>query len=214
MSESKALAFATLLNFESRRERFLIVIKKINENNNKIDNEILSQYVEFQDIFLKMKAHKFSKHDFHDYVIEILSSRDFFFDLIYNLSTTKLKILKNYINKYMKKSVIIKFVSSAKIFIFFVKKTNDKLRLCVNYEDLNEIIIKNRYSLFFNNENLNKLFKTRIFIKLNVKDVFYCIRIRKNKPNEKRHSNVDLIIINIVSCFLNQQIHRSHFKFI
>jgi hypothetical protein len=70
-------------------------------------------------------------------------------------------------------------VSSAKALILFVKKTNDKLRLCVNYKDLNEIIIKNRWSLFFINENLNKLFEARIFIKLNVKDVFHRIRIRK-----------------------------------
>jgi hypothetical protein len=143
LSKSKAFAFATLFNFESKRKRFLIVIEKINENNNKINNEILFQYVAFQNIFFEIKAHKFSKHDFHDYVIEILSNRDSFFDFIYNLSTTKLKILKNYIDEYMKKNFIIKFVSSAKVFILFVKKTNDKLCLCVNYKNLNEIIIKN-----------------------------------------------------------------------
>ncbi len=79
----------------------------------------------------------------------------------------------------MKKNFITEFVSSAKILILFVKKTNDKLRLCVDYKELNEIIIKNRYSLFFINENLNKLFETKIFIKLNVKDVFHRIKIRK-----------------------------------
>jgi hypothetical protein len=126
-----------------------------------------------------MKAHKFSKQDFHDHVIEILSSCDFFFDLIYNLSTTKLKILKNYIDEYIKKNFIIKFVSFAKILIFFVKKTNDKFRLCVNYKDLNEIIIKNRHLLFFINENLNKLFDAKIFIKLNVKNIFHRICIQK-----------------------------------
>ncbi len=179
LSKSEAFAFATLFNFESKRKRFLIVIKKINENNNRINNEISSQYVAFQDIFFEIKAHKLSKRDFHDHVIEISSNRDFFFDFIYNLSTTKLKILKNYIDEYMKKSFIIKFVSFAKVFILFVKKTNEKFRLCVNYKDLNEIIIKNRYSLFFINENLNRLFEAKIFIKLNVKDVFHRIRIRK-----------------------------------
>jgi hypothetical protein len=177
--KSKAFAFATLFNLELRKERLLIVIKKINENNNKINNEISSQYVTFQDIFFEMKTHKFSKHDFHDHVIEILSNRDFFFDSIYNLSATKLKILKNYIDEYMKKNFIIEFVSFVEVFIFFIKKTNDKLRLCVNYKDLNEIIIKNRYSLFFINENLNKLFEAKIFIKVNVKNVFHRIRVRE-----------------------------------
>jgi hypothetical protein len=179
LSKSKAFAFATLLNLESKRKRLLIVIEKTNENNNKINNEISFQYVVFQNIFFEIKTHKFSKHDFHDHVIEILSNRDFFFDFIYNLSTTKLKIFKNYIDEYMKKNFIIEFVSFAKALILFVKKTNDKLRLCVNYKELNEIIIKNRYSLSFINENLNRLFEARIFIKLNVKDVFHRIRIRK-----------------------------------
>jgi hypothetical protein len=177
--KSKAFAFATLFNFESKRKRFLIVIEKIKKNNNKINNEISSQYVAFQDIFFEIKAHKLSKHDFHDHVIKILSNRDPFFDLIFNLSMTKLKILKNYIDEYMKMNFIIKFVLFAKILILFVKKTNDKLRLCVNYKNLNKIIIKNWYSLFFINENLNKLFEAKIFIKLNVKDVFHRICIRE-----------------------------------
>ncbi len=143
LSKSETFAFATLFNFESKRKRLLIVIEKINENNNKISNEISSQYIAFQDIFCEIKAHKFSKHYFHDHVIEILSNRDSFFDFIYNLSTTKLKILKNYIDEYMKKSFIFEFVLFAKVLILFVKKRNDKLRLCVNYKDLNEIIIKN-----------------------------------------------------------------------
>jgi hypothetical protein len=47
LSKSEAFAFATLFNFESKKKRFLIVIEKINENNNKINNEISSQYVAF-----------------------------------------------------------------------------------------------------------------------------------------------------------------------
>jgi hypothetical protein len=200
--QSKAFAFAILFSVDSKKKRFLIVIQKANENNDKINNEISSQYFAFQNIFSEEKTHKFFEHDLHDHVIEILSNRDFFFDSIYNLSATKLKILKNYINEYMKKNFIIEFVSSAKVFILFVKKTNDKLRLCVNYKELNEIIIKNRYSLFFINENLNKLFETKIFIKLNVKNVFHRIRVRK-KTNEKRHLNVVSIIINTEWCSLN-----------
>jgi hypothetical protein len=177
--ESKTFAFAILFNVDFERERLSIVIQKANENNDKISNEISSQYFAFQNIFFEIKAHKFFEHDFHDHVIEILSNRDSLFDSIYNLSATKLKILKNYIDEYMKKNFITEFVSSAKVLILFVKKTNDKLRLCVDYKELNEIIIKNRYSLFFINENLNRLFETKIFIKLNVRDAFHRIKIRK-----------------------------------
>ncbi len=70
LSKSEAFKFATLFNFESRRERLLIVIKKTNENNNKISNEISFQYVAFQDIFSEMKA-----HNFLNMIFNITSSR-------------------------------------------------------------------------------------------------------------------------------------------
>jgi hypothetical protein len=133
--ESKAFAFAILLNLNSRRERVLIVIQKMNENNDTINNEISSQYFAFQDIFFEAETHKLLEHDSHDHVIETLSSRNSFFDLIYNLSATKLKILKDYIDEYMKKNFIIEFVSFAKVLILFVKKIDEKLRLCVNCQN-------------------------------------------------------------------------------
>ncbi len=127
-----------------------------------------------------MNAHKLFKHNSQDHAIETFFDREFFFDSIYNLFVAKLKILKTYIDEYMKKKFIIEFVSFTRIFIFFVKKSNDKLRLCVNYHELNEIIIKNRYSLFLINENLNKLFETKIFLKLNVRNVFHRIHIKND----------------------------------
>ena len=57
--------------------------------------------------------------------------RESLFDSIYNLSAAELKILKTYIDEYMKKKFITKFVSSANVFIFFVKKFDDNLCLCV-----------------------------------------------------------------------------------
>ena len=58
-------------------------------------------------------------------------------------------------------------------------KKNDELRLYIDYRDLNAIIIKNRYlfSLIF--ETLNRLCELKIFIKLNLKNVYYifCIKI-------------------------------------
>ncbi len=127
-----------------------------------------------------MNAHKLSEHDFQNHVIKSLSNREFFFDLIYNLFVAELKILKIYIDEYMKKKFIIEFVLFANVLILFVKKSNDKLCLYINYRDLNEIIINSRYSLFLINENLNKLFETKFFSKLNVRNVFHRICIKND----------------------------------
>ena len=60
----------------------------------------------------------------------------------------------------------------------FVAKKNESFRFCVDYCDLNVITIKNRYSLFFINETLNRLIDIRYFTKLNFKNAYYRIRIR------------------------------------
>ena len=64
--------------------------------------------------------------------------------------------------------------------ILFMFKKGGGLRLCVNYKDLNAIIIKNRHSLSLITETLNRLCETKRFIKLNLKNVYHRIRIKKS----------------------------------
>ena len=59
-----------------------------------------------------------------------------------------------------------------------MSKKNNELRLYINYRDLNAIIIKNRYFLFLIFETLNRLCELKIFIKLNLKNVYYKFRIK------------------------------------
>jgi len=60
-----------------------------------------------------------------------------------------------------------------------VKKAEEDLRFCVNYWDLNAIIIKNRYSLFLIFEILNRLSRVKIFIKLDIIAAFNRLHIRE-----------------------------------
>ena len=81
-------------------------------------------------------------------------------------------------NENLKKKFIKKSQSSTKYSILFVFKKNETLRLCVDYRKLNEIIIKNRYSLLNINELQNKLSKTIYFTKLNLKGAYNLIRMK------------------------------------
>ena len=56
-----------------------------------------------------------------------------------------------------------------------MKKFDDNLRLCVDYRELNEIIIKNKYLLLFFSEILKQFIKTRKFIKINIRNTYYRI---------------------------------------
>ena len=57
-------------------------------------------------------------------------------------------------------------------------KKNEELRLCVNYRGLNAIIIKNRYLLPLIIKTLDRLYEFKMFTKLNLKNVYYKIRIK------------------------------------
>ena len=64
----------------------------------------------------------------------------------------------------------------------FILKKNGKLRLIINYRQLNEITVKDRILLSFITEIKNRLHVAQWFITLNLKKRYYYIRIKaKNK---------------------------------
>ena len=64
--------------------------------------------------------------------------------------------------------------------MLFVFKKNNSLRLCVDYKKLNALIIKNRCSFSLINETLNRLVSVAYFIKLDLKNAYHRIKIRKS----------------------------------
>jgi len=53
------------------------------------------------------------------------------------------------------------------------------MRLYVNYKRLNKIIIKNRYPLLLVGELINRFSYAKIFIKLDICNIYYKIYIKK-----------------------------------
>jgi hypothetical protein len=49
----------------------------------------------------------------------------------------------------------------------------------MDYYRLNKVIIKNRYSLFFINKTLDRLTNTKMLTKVNLKNAYYYIQIKK-----------------------------------
>ena len=66
---------------------------------------------------------------------------------IYQLSSEKLQELQNYFNNNLQRKYIQYFTSKTKYSVIFVLKKNDKQQLCIDYQKLNTITWKNRYSL-------------------------------------------------------------------
>ncbi len=130
---------------------------------------------EYEDVFLIKNADKLSLHEEHDYAIKITAKS--LYESLYNLLNTKLVTLKQYLNNVLAKEWIKHFVNLTDAFILFILKKNDSLHLCMNYWNLNKITIKNRHLLSLISETLNRLSKIKQFTKLNLKNVYHCLRI-------------------------------------
>ena len=89
----------------------------------------------------------------------------------------KLKILRKYIDDNFAKKRIWHLIINVKTFVLFVFKNNEKFHLCVNYKNFNVITITIFFSIdiFF----LNRLIDVKYFTKLNFKNVYYRIKIKK-----------------------------------
>jgi len=68
---------------------------------------------------------------------------------------------------------IYKFINLVNILILFVLKSNNCLRLYIDYCNLNIIIIKNKYSLFLIEKTLDCLVNIIYFTKLDLKTIYY-----------------------------------------
>jgi len=90
-------------------------------------------------------------------------------------------VLREYINENLKKRYIRLSTLLTRYPILFVSKPNGKLRIYIDYRQLNAITVKNRYTLSLIYKMQNKIKKSKIFIKIDIKEGYYKIRIKKNK---------------------------------
>jgi hypothetical protein len=132
-----------------------------------LEIQISFQYFDFSEVFFERAVNTLLEHVSHNLIIDT-QEKNSLFDIIYNLFAEKLRIFRVYIEKNLEKEFITSFSSLVAIFILFTKKKDDELRLYVDYRDLNEITIKNRYSLLLIEEVMNRLVKVKIYIKLNI----------------------------------------------
>ncbi len=107
-----------------------------------------SKFKKFEDDF-SLKKNKILTHRKKnvDHVIKLKNDKQFFYESLYNLFNSELKTLRLYLDDALKRDIIKHLINSIETSILFVSKKNEKLRLCVDYRDLNKITRKNRYSL-------------------------------------------------------------------
>ena len=132
---------------------------------------------EFKDVFSTQEVGRLAPYEGYDYTIETIGEPPY--RPLYNLSNTKLAVLRNYLDDALAKGWIRYSTSPASAPILFVPKKDGGLRLYVDYRGLNKVIVKNRHPLLLISETLDRLSGAKVFIKLDLKDAYHRVRIKE-----------------------------------
>ena len=141
---------------------------------------ILVEYSDFSNVISSDSAAELLEHiGINDHPINLLDNKQPPYSPIYSLGLVELEKLKTYIKANLASSFIKSSKSHAVAPILFVRKKNGSLRLCVDYQGLNNLIIKNCYLLSLISESLNRLGCAKHFTQLDLTNTYHQMRIRK-----------------------------------
>lgn len=96
---------------------------------------------------MKLVAELLEHTKINDNAIGVVNSKQPAYRSIYNLKLMELEILKTFIKINLADSFIKSSKSLAGALIFFVWKLDKRFCLCVNYQGVNNLTIKNCYTL-------------------------------------------------------------------
>ncbi len=153
------------------------------QNLEDIKVKLSSKYQNFLDVFNQAQVDKLSSHRSYDHKIKLTNNVTFSKCWAYWMSFYKLQKIKEYLNENLSKS----FITSSKIsyfsLILFTLKINDDLRFCVDYQKLNVIIKRNRYSLSLIDEMIDKIVDCKHLTWLNIIFTFNKLRMHFDSEN-------------------------------
>ena len=109
--------------------------------------QLPSEYKEYQEMFEETVIMMLPEHQEWDHKIPLEDGKKPTHSSIYTLSAKKLEALRDYLDKNLAKEFIKLSTSPAGYLILFVLKKDGKLQLCVDYQRLNMITVKNCYLL-------------------------------------------------------------------
>ena len=94
------------------------------------------------------------------------------------MAPIELAELKLQLQKLLDKEFIRPDNLSWEALVLFLKKKDGTLQLCIDYKQLNKVIIKNKYSLSHINNLFDQLKRAKVFSKINLRFRYYQLRIK------------------------------------
>lgn len=144
----------------------------------KAPTKISPEYSNYAENFLFNHSIELPKNiGINEYIIELLEDKQLPYEPIYSLKPVELEILKIYIETHLKTGLIWLSKSPAGVFILFDQKLDESLCLCVNYQDLNNLTIKNWYLFRLIGKALERLGRAKCFTQLHLTNAYHKMRI-------------------------------------
>jgi len=146
----------------------------------KIDlSSIPEEYHKYADIFSKSKAKTLAPHYPYDLQIDLEKDSHPPVGTIYSLSKFEQEALKEFIDENLTNGFICLTLSPHRAPVLFSKKKDGSLWLCVDFRELNRITKKDQYPLPLISDLLDSPCKTRIYTKIDLRNVYHLVHIAK-----------------------------------
>jgi hypothetical protein len=97
----------------------------------------------------------------------------------YRMSTPELKELQMQLEELLKKGYIHPSVSPWDALVLFVRKKYGTIRLCIDFRQLNKVIINNKYPLPKIDDLFDQLKDAKIFSKIDLRSGYHQVRIKE-----------------------------------
>jgi len=110
-------------------------------------SQLPEEYHDFADVFSKTKAGKLAEHRPYDLKITLDEGSTPPFSPIYSLSQEELAALHKFIDKNLATGFIHPSHSPCGAPVLFIQNKDSSLRLCVDFQGLNQISKKDHYLL-------------------------------------------------------------------
>ena len=155
---------------------------------------------EYEDVF-QDELPGLPPHKDVDFVIELHPRTSPISMTPYRMAPVELQELKVQLQELLDKGFIKPSTSAWGAPIFFAKKKDKTLRLCIDYRQLNRITIKNRYPLSRIDNLFDQLRGARVYSKIDLRTSYHQLRVREaNIPKtmfRTRYGHFEFIVMPI-----------------
>ena len=159
------------IHLEEKAQLILLLTEKVT---------VLVEYSDFADVFLEKSANILPKRTgANEYAIKVEEGKQPRYGPIYSLGRIELRTPKTYIKANLANGFIRTSKSPASASILFFRKPNGSFCLCVNYQRLNKLTIKNYYLLPLISKSLDWLSQAKQFTQLDLTSAYYQMRIKE-----------------------------------